>query len=66
VVDDIGRAAEVSGSRMAHHFHYQRCLVPGVVAWQAESTLANHTQPALGDLDSFAALHTWARLLMER
>ena len=65
-IDDVRRAAGVSGSQMTHYFHDKRCLVAAVVAWQSATNLANHTQPALGRLDSFAALHTWARLLLER
>jgi len=65
-IDDVRKAAGVSGSQMTHYFHDKRCLIAEVVAWQAQDNLDNHTQPILGNLDSFAALHTWARLLLER
>lgn len=64
-IDDVRRAAKVSGSQMTHYFRDKQTLVNEVVAWQAQATLDNHTQEALGGLESFEALHLWARLVME-
>ncbi|SNT19828.1 transcriptional regulator, TetR family [Streptosporangium subroseum] len=65
-IDDVRRAAEVSGSQMTHYFKDKRALVKDVIAWQAQATLDNHTQPELGHLDSFASLRLWAHLVTER
>jgi AcrR family transcriptional regulator len=59
-IDDVRRAAGVSGSQMTHYFLDKRSLVRAVVAWQAKSVIGQHQQPDLGRLDSFAALELWA------
>jgi TetR/AcrR family transcriptional regulator, transcriptional repressor for nem operon len=59
-IDDVRKAAEVSGSQMTHYFLDKRSLVRAVIAWQADATIEVHRQPALGHLDSFEALDLWA------
>jgi TetR/AcrR family transcriptional regulator, transcriptional repressor for nem operon len=60
-IDDVRRAAGVSGSQMTHYFQDKRSLVRAVIAFQAESVISQHQQPELGGLDSFAALELWAQ-----
>ncbi|MEV0803415.1 TetR family transcriptional regulator C-terminal domain-containing protein [Kribbella sp. NPDC050281] len=60
-LDDVRRAAGVSGSQLTHYFHDKRTLIDDVIAWQAEA-VADH-EPAL---DSFAAWHRWADLIVAR
>jgi TetR/AcrR family transcriptional regulator, transcriptional repressor for nem operon len=59
-IDDVRRAAGVSGSQMTHYFQDKRSLVRAVIAFQAESVISQHQQPELGGLDSFQALELWA------
>jgi AcrR family transcriptional regulator len=65
-IDDVRAAAGVSGSQMTHYFRDKEHLVKDVIAWQAASVLHQHQAPALGELDSFAALRLWADLHLER
>lgn len=65
-IEDVRKAAGVSGSQMTHYFRDKRTLVQEVIAWQAESNLASHRQPALGGLDTFDAWRLWAELITER
>jgi AcrR family transcriptional regulator len=65
-IEDVRKAAGVSGSQMTHYFRDKRTLVKEVIAWQAENNLDAHRQPALGHLDSFAAWRLWARLITEK
>jgi TetR/AcrR family transcriptional repressor of nem operon len=60
-IDDVRRAAGVSGSQMTHYFQDKRSLVRAVIAFQAESVISQHQQPELGGLDSFEALELWAQ-----
>jgi AcrR family transcriptional regulator len=64
-IDDVRRAAGVSGSQMSHYFQDKHCLVRAVIAWQADTVLGRHQAPALGRLDSFDALRLWAQLNIE-
>lgn len=59
-IDDVRRAAGVSGSQMTHYFLDKRSLVRAVVAWQADSVIGQHQEPELGRLDSFETLELWA------
>jgi TetR/AcrR family transcriptional repressor of nem operon len=61
-IDDVRRAAGVSGSQMTHYFQDKHSLVRAVIAWQADTVIGRHQQPALGRLDSFEALDLWAEL----
>src|ERR1700749_3622762 len=65
-IDDVRAAAGVSGSQMTHYFRDKRHLVKDVIAWQAQSVLAQHRAPELGELDTFAALRLWADLHVQR
>jgi TetR/AcrR family transcriptional repressor of nem operon len=64
-IEDVRRAAGVSGSQMTHYFADKRALVRAVIAFQAETVLAQHRAPAVGNLDSFEGLETWARFSIE-
>ncbi len=61
-IDDVRRAAGVSGSQMTHYFTDKRSLIRAVVAWQADTVLAFHRLPDLGELDTFEALDLWVEL----
>src|SRR6201992_739057 len=61
-IDDVRKAAGVSGSQMTHYFQDKRSLVRAVVAWRADNVIALHQHPSLGELDSFDALEIWAEL----
>jgi TetR/AcrR family transcriptional regulator, transcriptional repressor for nem operon len=50
---------------MTRHFPTKEDLVRAVIAWQADSILARHRIPELGELDSFAALRRWADSYVE-
>ena len=65
-IDDVRKAAGVSGSQMTHYFQDKRSLVRAVIAWQADTVIGLHQQPALGRLDSFEALDLWADLNIAR
>src|ERR1700748_3256426 len=65
-IDDVRAAAGVSGSQMTHYFRDQRDLVTDVIGCQAQSVLAQHRAPELGELDTFAALRLWADLHVQR
>src|SRR6202000_3559834 len=65
-IDYVRAAAGVSGSQMTHYFRDKRHLVKDVIAWQAQSVLAQHRAPELGELDTFAALRLWADLHVQR
>lgn len=58
--EQIRTAAGVSGSQLTRHFPTKESLVHAVLAWQADSIVARHQRPELGELDSFAALRRWA------
>jgi AcrR family transcriptional regulator len=65
-IDDVRKAAGVSGSQVTHYFQDKRALVRAVIAWQADSVIGLHQQPELGNLDSFEALDRWAELNIAR
>jgi TetR/AcrR family transcriptional repressor of nem operon len=65
-IDDVRKAAGVSGSQMTHYFTDKRSLIRAVIAWQANATIAVHQLPELGELDSFEALDLWAELNIAR
>jgi TetR/AcrR family transcriptional repressor of nem operon len=60
-IDDVRKAAGVSGSQMTHYFQDKRSLVRAVIDFQTESVISQHQQPELGGLDSFQALELWAQ-----
>jgi TetR/AcrR family transcriptional repressor of nem operon len=57
--EQIRAAVGISGSQLTRHFPTKESLVRAVLAWQADSIIARHQVPELGELDSFAALHRW-------
>jgi TetR/AcrR family transcriptional repressor of nem operon len=65
-IDDVRRAAGVSGSQMTHYFVDKRSLVHAVIGFQLDAFLDFHKQPELGKLDSFEALRLWADLNVEK
>jgi TetR/AcrR family transcriptional regulator, transcriptional repressor for nem operon len=65
-IEDVRKAAGVSGSQMTHYFTDKQSLVRAVIAWQADQLVGFHTQPRLGGLDTFEALRLWADLNVER
>jgi AcrR family transcriptional regulator len=65
-IEDVRKAAGVSGSQMTHYFCDKRTLVREVIARQAESTLADHQAPELMGFSTFAALRLWGDLILER
>jgi AcrR family transcriptional regulator len=59
-LNDVRRAASVSGSQLTHYFADKRALVRGVIAWRRDQVMTLSTDGGLGRLDSFAALQEWA------
>ncbi|HET6988409.1 MAG TPA: TetR/AcrR family transcriptional regulator [Kribbella sp.] len=60
-LEDIRRAAGVSGSQLTHYFRDKPTLIDEVITWQAD-TLLDH-EPAL---DSMDAWHRWADRVVAR
>jgi TetR/AcrR family transcriptional repressor of nem operon len=60
-IEDVRKAAGVSGSQMTHYFRDKRSLVRAVVAWRADQVVQQYQR-----LDSFDALYRWAELTIER
>jgi TetR/AcrR family transcriptional regulator, transcriptional repressor for nem operon len=58
--DALRRAAEVSGSQLAHYFPDKESLVRAALGWRAESMMGLRNDPPRGTLDSMAALRAWA------
>jgi AcrR family transcriptional regulator len=65
-IEDVRKAAGVSGSQMTHYFADKRSLIRAVIAWQADTVVGLHQQPSLGGLDTFDSLRLWAELNIER
>ncbi|WP_112239031.1 TetR/AcrR family transcriptional regulator [Kribbella monticola] len=65
-IEDVRKAAGVSGSQMTHYFRDKRTLIKDVIAWQADRMVRLHQVPELGELDSFAAWQRWADLIVQR
>jgi TetR/AcrR family transcriptional regulator, transcriptional repressor for nem operon len=59
-IEDVRKAAGVSGSQMTHYFEDKQSLIREVVTHQADAIVASH-----GTLDSFEALDAWANLNVE-
>jgi TetR/AcrR family transcriptional repressor of nem operon len=62
-IEDVRKAAGVSGSQMTHYFEDKQTLIRAVVTHQADRIVAS--QARLGNLDSFDALDAWANLNVE-
>jgi TetR/AcrR family transcriptional repressor of nem operon len=65
-IDDVRKAAGVSGSQVTHYFRDKRSLVRAVIAMQADIVTNLSQQPGLGKLDSFNAFEQWALLCLSR
>ncbi|OMC40517.1 helix-turn-helix domain-containing protein [Mycobacterium sp. IS-1264] len=63
-MENVRRAASVSGSQLAHYFADKSALIRAVVRRQIGVVLAFHRQPKLGDLDSFDDFERWIDLNM--
>jgi AcrR family transcriptional regulator len=63
-MDRVRKAAEVSGSQLAHYFADKSALVRAVVTHQIGVVLDFHRQPKLGALDSFDDFERWLDLNM--
>src|SRR6516164_4973295 len=63
-MDNVRRAASVSGSQLAHYFADKRALLRAVIGRQIGVVLDFHRQPKLGDLDSFDDFERWIDLNM--
>ena len=59
--EDVREAAKASGSQISHYFADKHSLIRAVIAHQADAVMADHHDPAFGNLDSIAALRTWAQ-----
>jgi AcrR family transcriptional regulator len=57
---DVRGKVGVSGSQLSHYFADKRDLTRQVIAARNNDVIAFHTQPGLGELDSFKALRAWA------
>ena len=51
---------------MSHYFADKRSLIRAVIAHQADAVMADHRDPAIGNLDSIAALRAWAQRIVEQ
>jgi AcrR family transcriptional regulator len=63
-MDNVRKAASVSGSQLAHYFADKRALVRAVIARQIGVVLDFHRQPRLGGLASFDDFERWIDLNM--
>ncbi|MDQ8043339.1 MAG: TetR/AcrR family transcriptional regulator [Solirubrobacteraceae bacterium] len=58
-IDDVRKAAGVSGSQMYHYFDDKQCLMRAVVRREADAVLEAQ-EPHLSHLDSLDRLRAWA------
>lgn len=63
-MENVRRAASVSGSQLAHYFADKGALIRAVVRSQIGVVLDFHRQPKLGDLHSFDDFEQWIDLNM--
>jgi len=63
-MDNVRKAASVSGSQLAHYFTDKRALIRAVISRQIGVVLDFHRQPKLGDLDTFDDYERWLDLNM--
>ena len=64
--EDVRKAAKASGSQMSHYFAHNYSLIRDVIAHQADAVMADHHDPAFGNLDSIAAPRTWAQRFVDQ
>jgi AcrR family transcriptional regulator len=63
-MDNVRKAASVSGSQLAHYFTDKSALIRAVIRHQVEVVLGFHRQPKLRGLDSFDDFERWIDLNM--
>jgi AcrR family transcriptional regulator len=63
-IDNVRKAAAVSGSQMTHYFTDKNSLLGAIVSRRVQVLLDFHRQPALRDLDTFEDFERWADLTM--
>jgi AcrR family transcriptional regulator len=63
-MENVRRAASVSGSQLAHYFADKSALIRAVIRRQVGVVLDFHRQPKLHDLDSFDDFERWVDLNM--
>jgi AcrR family transcriptional regulator len=63
-LDNVRKAASVSGSQLAHYFADKRALIRAVIGHQIGVVLGFHRQPKLRGLDSFDDFERWIDLNM--
>jgi AcrR family transcriptional regulator len=63
-MDNVRRAASVSGSQLAHYFTDKSALIRAIITRQIGVVLDFHRQPKLRDLDSFDDFERWIDLNM--
>jgi AcrR family transcriptional regulator len=63
-MENVRKAASVSGSQLAHYFADKSALIRAVVRRQIGVVLDFHRQPRLRDLDSFDDFERWIDLNM--
>jgi AcrR family transcriptional regulator len=63
-MENVRRAASVSGSQLAHYFADKSALIRAVVRRQVGVVLDFHRQAKLGDLDTFDDFESWIDLNM--
>ena len=65
-LDDVRKAAAVSGSQISHYFADKQDLIRQVVEARTNFVVAFHDQPKLGDLDRLQSLRAWADLCWQQ
>ncbi len=63
-MDNVRKAASVSGSQLAHYFTDKRALIRAVINRQIGVVLDFHRQPKLGNLETFDDYERWLDLNM--
>ena len=63
-MENVRKAASVSGSQLAHYFADKSALIRAVIRRQIGVVLDFHRQPQLRDLDSFDDFERWIDLNM--
>jgi AcrR family transcriptional regulator len=63
-MENVRKAASVSGSQLAHYFADKSALIRAVIKHQIGVVLDFHRQPTLRDLDTFEDFERWIDLNM--
>jgi AcrR family transcriptional regulator len=63
-IDNVRKAASVSGSQMTHYFTDKNSLLRAIVSRRTQVLLDFHRQPALRNLDTFEDFERWADLTL--